>query len=385
MKIIVAPDSFKGSLSAETASAAIARGIHAALPEAEVIQIPIADGGEGTLDCLLRATAGERMVVQVTGPLGQIIDAEYGILNEGRIAVIEMAKASGLTLVPIEKRNPMLTTSYGMGELIKAALDAGCRDFILAVGGSASNDGGAGMLKALGMRFVDTHGDDIIAFGGNLGRIAQIDDRHWDTRIRHARFMLASDVQNPWLGDNGATYVFGPQKGATDEQLITLEQNMTHWVDCVEQKTGLLLRDRAGAGAAGGIGGAFLAFFPIEIQRGIDMVIGHTRFREFLADADLVITGEGRIDHQTLSGKTALGIAQEAKRAGVPAVALAGSLGKGIEALYSHGLSAMLSIVNRPMSLQEAMLNAESLLEQAAEQLMRTMIIFHKERVSDED
>jgi glycerate kinase len=385
MKIIVAPDSFKGSLSAETASAAIARGIHAALPEAEVFQIPIADGGEGTLDCLLRATAGERVVVQVTGPLGQTIDAEYGILNEGRIAVIEMAKASGLTLVPIEERNPMLTTSYGMGELIKAALDAGCRDFILAVGGSATNDGGTGMLQALGMRFVDIHGDDIMAVGGNLGLIAQIDDRHWDSRIRHARFMLASDVQNPWLGDNGATYVFGPQKGATDEQLITLEQNMTHWVDCVEQKTGLLLRDRPGAGAAGGIGGAFLAFFPIEIQRGIDVVIGHTRFREFLVEADLVITGEGRIDHQTLSGKTPLGIAQEAKRAGVPAVALAGSLGKGIEALYPHGLSAMLSMVNRPMSLQEAMLNAESLLEQAAEQLIRTMIIFHKERVSDED
>jgi len=279
----------------------------------------------------------------------------------------------------------MLTTSYGMGELIKAALDAGCRDFILAVGGSATNDGGTGMLQALGMRFVDIHGDDIMAVGGNLGLIAQIDDRHWDSRIRHARFMLASDVQNPWLGDNGATYVFGPQKGATDEQLITLEQNMTHWVDCVEQKTGLLLRDRPGAGAAGGIGGAFLAFFPIEIQRGIDVVIGHTRFREFLVEADLVITGEGRIDHQTLSGKTPLGIAQEAKRAGVPAVALAGSLGKGIEALYPHGLSAMLSMVNRPMSLQEAMLNAESLLEQAAEQLIRTMIIFHKERVSDED
>ncbi len=378
MKIIVAPDSFKGSLSSEGAASAIERGIRRFLPDADIVKIPIADGGEGTLDSLLAAADGERIVVNVTGPLGECIQSEYGLLTEGHVAVIEMAKTSGLCLVDESQRNPAITTTYGTGELIKHALDQGCRQFIIAIGGSATNDGGAGMLQALGLRLLDHNGNEVAFGGGSLGKIQRIDFSAWDSRIAEARFVLASDVENPLLGSEGATRIFGPQKGASPDQVDDLEQQMSSWADLVEQATGIRMHNLPGAGAAGGIGGAFQAFFPVTTQRGIDVVIAHTQLRNELLDADLVITGEGRIDHQTVSGKTPMGIAQEAKKAGVPTVALAGSVGQGIEPLYAHGLGAVWSIVNSPMTLHEAMREAAPLMEQAAEQMLRTLSLSKK-------
>ena len=268
-----------------------------------------------------------------------------------------------------------MTTTFGTGELIRHALDAGFRRFILALGGSATNDGGAGMLQALGMRLIGRDGRDVGFGGGALADIAAIDDSAFDPRIAASQFVIASDVQNPLIGPKGASHVFGPQKGATPEMIETLERGMIHWADMIEGKTGIRLHDKPGAGAAGGIAGAFLAFFPADIRRGIDVVIAYTKLQHHLREADLVITGEGRIDHQTASGKTPLGIAQAAQQYGVPTIALAGSVGEGIEPLYDGGIRAVFSIVRGPMPLQEAMEGAALLLEQTAEQIMRTLLI----------
>lgn len=371
MKMIIAPDSYKGSLSSEQAAEAISRGVLKAIPEATVIQVPIADGGEGTLDCMIALGAGQKVPVQVSGPLGARLTAAIGLLGDGQTAVIEMAQASGLCLIRSDERDPGTASTFGTGELLRAALDRGCREFILALGGSATNDGGAGMLQALGIRLLDSDGREVGRGGDELGRIATIDTSAFDPRIRESRFTIASDVQNPLVGPEGATYVFGPQKGGAPEQLMRLEQHMIHWADKVEQTTGIRLHDRPGAGAAGGIGGAFLAFFPSTIRRGIDVVIEHTKLREHLADADLVITGEGRIDSQTASGKTPMGIAQEAQKYGVPTIALAGSVGADIQALYAYGIKALFSLADGPMPLEDAIKQADHLLERAAEQMMR--------------
>jgi len=380
MKIIIAPDSFKGCLSSEAAAAAIAAGVRRFLPSCELVQVPIADGGEGTLDSLLASTPGRRVAVRVRGPLGAPVDAEYGVLerDDKPVAVVEMAKASGLCLVPPAERDPLRASTYGTGELIRAALDEGCRDFILAVGGSATNDGGAGMLAALGLRLMDAQGEPVEPVGGRLDRIARIDDAGWDSRIAASRFVLASDVTNPFVGPEGASRVFGPQKGASPEVVEALERGMLAWADVIERHTGIRVHDLRGAGAAGGIGGAFLAFFPVRFRRGIDVVIEHSSFREALPGADLVITGEGRIDSQTASGKTPLGIAQEARKAGVPTIALAGSIGPGVEALHASGIEAIFSLVNGPMELAEAMAHAAPLLERAAEQAVRAICIGRK-------
>ncbi|WP_199622137.1 glycerate kinase [Paenibacillus alkalitolerans] len=375
MKIVIAPDSFKGSISSEAAAAAIEKGIKRFLPNAVTVKVPIADGGEGTLDSLFASADGRRVTVQVTGPMGAPVLAEYGVLSQSGVAVIEMAKASGLCLVEADERDPLRASTYGTGELIKSALDDGCRDFILAIGGSATNDGGAGMLQALGMRLSDGGGSQVGHGGGELGRIAAIDDSEWDPRIAESRFVIASDVQNPLVGPEGATHVFGPQKGASPGIVADLERNMTVWANTIERKTGVRLHDRPGAGAGGGIGGAFLAFFPASFRRGIDVMIEHSNFRNALRGADLVITGEGRIDRQTASGKTPMGIAQEARKAGVPVIALAGSVGPGTELLHEHGIHAVFSIVNGPMGLQQAMDGAAALLEQVSEQVLRTFCI----------
>jgi glycerate kinase len=375
MKIVIAPDSYKGSLSSTEAAAAMERGIKRFRPDADTVKVPIADGGEGTLDCLIASSGGEKVPVRVTGPLGEPVEAEFGLLRGGEVAVIEMAEASGLTLVPEGELNPMKATTYGTGELIRAALDRGCRQFILALGGSATNDGGAGMLQALGLRLTDREGREVPQGGGYLEKIAAIDDRDFDARIRESQFVIASDVQNPLVGPSGATHVYGPQKGATPEMVRELERGMVQWADVMAAHTGRRMHDEPGAGAAGGIGGAFLAFFPASIRRGIDVVIEHSRLRDELPGADLVLTGEGQIDHQTASGKTPMGIAQEAQKFGVPTIALAGSIGTGIDALYRHGICAVFSLVNKPMTLQQAMADADALLAQAAEQIVRTFCL----------
>jgi glycerate 2-kinase len=372
MKIVLAPDSFKGSLSAVEAARAIERGIQKAYPYANTLCLPVADGGEGTLDTLVAATYGQKIPVFVTGPLGQQVEAEYGILGDGKTCVIEMAKASGIPLIPREELNPLKATTFGTGELIKQALDDGFTSFILALGGSATNDGGAGMLQALGLSLLDEQGNKISTGGAELTKVSSIDLNDFDNRIQGCQFLIASDVENPLIGPNGASNVFGPQKGATPEMVQILDACLAHWADEVEKVTGVHLHDLPGAGAAGGIGGAFQAFFPSIIRRGIDVVIEYTGLQTALEGADLVITGEGQVDFQTASGKTPMGVAQAAFSNNIPTVILAGSVGKGIDVLYQYGIVSVHSIINKPMELKEAMETAEELLEKAAEQVVRS-------------
>ncbi|GLX70876.1 glycerate kinase [Paenibacillus glycanilyticus] len=376
MKIVIAPDSFKGSLSAASAAEAIAAGVRRCLPDADIIQLPIADGGEGTLDSLLAAAGGERITLSVTGPLGKPVEASYGLVRH--TAVIEMAEASGLCLLTEGERNPALATTYGTGELIRHALDQGCRRFLLTVGGSATNDGGTGMLQALGMRLLNRDGRSVLPGGGHLAEIVAIDDSYWDTRVAESSFVIATDVQNPFVGEQGASRIFSQQKGASPEMIEQMEVGMASWADLIEARTGTRLHDRPGAGAAGGLCGAYLAFFPASISRGIDVVLEHVRMKEHLTGADLVLTGEGRIDHQTASGKAPMGVAQLASQHGVPTIALAGSVGPGIEALYAEGICSVHSIMQSTISLQEAIEQASDLLEQTAEQVVRTFLAGRK-------
>ncbi|MDM5340193.1 glycerate kinase [Fictibacillus enclensis] len=374
MKIVIAPDSYKGSLSAMEAAAAIERGIKKADPSIETVIVPAADGGEGTMDTLVAATAGEKKEVRVTGPLGQEVVASYGVLGDTRMCVIEMAEASGLCLLTQEELNPLASTTFGTGQLIKQALDDGFRSFILAIGGSATNDGGAGMLQALGMKLVDKNGAEIGSGGGELSCLEVIDDTGFDQRIKESTFLIASDVENPLVGKSGASAVFGPQKGATAEMVNVLDQNLSHWADKVEELTGTRLHDLPGAGAAGGIGGAFQAFFSAQMKRGVDIVTEYAGLPEALDGATLVITGEGRVDFQTASGKTPMGVAQKAKEKDVPTVILAGSVGDGVDVLYQYGIISITSIIQQPLTLQEAMEQSSKLLEYSAEQVVRTYI-----------
>lgn len=374
MKIVIAPDSFKGSLSSIEAARAIDRGIKKSCVKVQTELVPIADGGEGTVDSLVAATNGHKIIVVVTGPINKKVIAQFGVLGDKKTCVIEMASASGLCLLSHEERNPLLATTYGTGELIKQALDDGYRDFILAIGGSASNDGGIGMLQALGMKLVDEYGESLGFGGGELSRLATIDASMFDVRIASSRFLIATDVQNPLIGVNGASHVFGPQKGATSEMVTILDANLQHYANIVEKVTGVSLHNRASAGAAGGIGGAFQAFFPSETKRGIDIVLEYTGLAEKLDGANYVFTGEGRFDSQTASGKAPMGVAEMAKNKGIPVFVLCGSIGEGIETLYSYGIQSVHSIVNGPMTLQESLENAASLLESRAEQVMRTIL-----------
>ncbi|MFJ7747138.1 glycerate kinase [Peribacillus sp. NPDC097295] len=374
MKIVIAPDSYKGSLSALEASQAIERGVKKVLPTSETVLVPVADGGEGTMDSLIAATNGRKVEVLVKGPLLDNIQGAYGILGDQETCVIEMASASGLCLVESDKLNPMTATTYGTGELIKKALNDGCRKFILGVGGSATNDGGAGMLQALGMKLLDDEGLSIRFGGEGLSRIVEIDTKDFDSRITECEFLIASDVQNPLVGPEGASAVFGPQKGATPDMVAFLDNALSIWADLVEAKTGLHLHNKVGAGAAGGIGGAFQAFFPSKTKRGIDIVIEYTKLSEKLQGAQCVFTGEGQIDYQTASGKTPMGVAEKAKEFGIPVFALAGSIGTGIEVLYNHGITSVHSIVSAPISLEEAIERGSELLEFSAEQVMRTFL-----------
>lgn len=372
VKIVIAPDSFKGSLTALEAAKAMERGIKRVNPHINTVLVPVADGGEGTMASLVAASAGRIVGFQVMGPLLTHVQAAYGVLGDEETCVIEMASASGIGLLNQEELNPMKTTTIGTGQLIKKALDDGYRRFILAIGGSATNDGGLGMLQALGMKFLDANGEPVGYGGSELLRIVDIDVQEFDSRIANCEFLIATDVQNPLVGENGATHVFGPQKGATPEMVEILDNNLRHWADLVEQETGISLHDKPGAGAAGGIGGAFQAFFPSKTKRGIDIVIEYSRLVKHLECADCVFTGEGQIDFQTASGKTPMGVAEAAKSKGIPVFALTGSIGRGIEVLYEHGITSVHSIINSPMTLQKAIEGAAILLQQTAEQVMRT-------------
>lgn len=355
MKIVIAPDSFKESLSALGVAEALAQGVQLALPDAEIVLAPVADGGEGTTEALVRATQGYLITETVTDPLGNRISAEWGILGNGTTAVIETATAAGLHLVPTTLRNPMITTTYGMGELIKAALDKGLRHFIIGLGGSATNDGGAGLLQALGLQLLDDQGNELPRGGAALSRLAQINTEYFDVRITECHFEVACDVTNPLTGTTGASAIFGPQKGATPEQVAVLDQALNHWGNAIEQTTGKQVSTLAGAGAAGGLGAALLGFCNAELKSGIELILDAMQFDELVKEADLVITGEGRLDHQTLYGKTPLGVATRAKRYGVPVVAVAGALTADLAQLKRLGIDAAFSICPRPLSLAEAL------------------------------
>jgi len=381
MKVVIAPDSFKGSITAMEAATAIEEGVNRAHPGIKTVLMPMADGGEGTMTCLVQATGGHYEKVLVSGPLGSTVNATFGCLGHSNTCVIETAEASGIALVDKNNLNPMEASTYGTGQLIKEALDQGYRHFILAIGGSATNDGGTGMLHALGMRFYDSIGSEITPAGKKLIDIKEIEVSDFDPRIQESTFLIASDVQNPLLGPTGATHIFGPQKGATSVMVKELEKGMENWADRVSQQTGFHLHDHPGAGAAGGIGGAFLAFFPAKMERGIDVVIEATQFNDSLESATLVITGEGQVDYQTASGKTPMGVAQAAKGKGVPTIVFAGSVGEGIDSLYEYGIKSVHSIVDGPMTLDEAIGRASELLSKRAEQVMRTFLVSEENRV----
>ncbi len=376
MEIIIAPDSFKGSLTAVEAAEAMDRGIKNVYPEANTYRLPVGDGGEGTMETLVAATKGKIKKMMVTGPLGEKIEAAYGVLGDGETCVIEMAMAAGLALVSEKELDPLKTTTYGVGELIIAALNEGYRSFLIALGGSATNDGGAGMLQALGMKLLDER-DMEIDFGGvHLGHISSIDVSGFDKRIHQSKIIIASDVENPFIGENGASHIFGPQKGATPEMLEHLERNMIHWADKIAETTDVSLHHLKGAGAAGGLGGALLAFFPAQMEKGIEVVLRYVGFEQYLKTAQLVLTGEGKVDHQTAFGKTPQGVAKAAWQKQVPTIILAGTVDQGIESLYDYGVVSVQSILNEPMSTAEAMKNADTLLEKSTEQAVR--LFFHQ-------
>lgn len=375
MKIVIAPDSFKECLAAEDVAEAMARGVRTAAPRAEVVTVPMADGGEGTVRALVAATGGELRLARVAGPWGEPVDAEFGLLGDGKTAAIEMAAASGLPLVPRDRRDPTRTTTFGTGELISAALDAEAERLILGIGGSATVDGGAGMAQALGARLLDAAGEPLGRGGGALARLARIDVSAMDSRLADVRCEVACDVDNPLAGPRGAARVYGPQKGATPAMIEQLDEALAHFADIAERDLGVHVRDVPGAGAAGGLGAGLMAFLGARLVPGVELVINAVGLEEKLRDADLVLVGEGRMDEQTAYGKVPVGVARLAAAMGVPAVAIVGSLGEGFEAVRGEGIVACFCILDRPMSLEEAFERARDLLARAAEEVTRLFVI----------
>ena len=365
MKIIIAPDSFKESLSSLEVANQIEAGFREIFQNAEILKLPVADGGEGTVEALITATGGEIRKVRVNGPLGDPVEAFYGICGNEKTAVIEMAAASGLALVPVAKRNPMLTSSFGTGQLISKALDDGLRHLIIGIGGSSTNDAGAGMLQALGVRLIDKQGVDIPVGGGNLDRLMMIDISQIDSRLKKCQIEVACDVDNPMTGKRGASAVFGSQKGASPEMIKILDANLAHFARLIERDLGISIEKVPGSGAAGGMGGALLAFLNASLRPGVEIVLDAVDVKTLIKDADLVITGEGCIDGQSIFGKTPAGIARIAKQHGIPVIAIAGSLGTDAEKILDFGVHAIFSVVNRPCSLEEA-------LAMASENIRRT-------------
>lgn len=375
MKIIIAPDSFKGSLSALQAAQAIEKGLRRVDPDIKVEKVPMADGGEGTVRSLIDATDGQIIKAVVKGPLMAETNAFYGILGNGRTAVIEMAAASGLPLVPLTARNPLEATTYGTGQLIKHALDRGCREIIVGLGGSATNDGGAGMAQALGVRLLDAKGRELPPGGGKLHLLHTIDMSAIDPRLKEASIIAACDVSNPLCGPEGASYVYGPQKGADANMVELLDQNLHHYGEVIEDTLGIRVIDYPGAGAAGGLGAGMMAFLHAHLEKGIDIVLRLTCLEQKLAGANLVITGEGRLDYQTAFGKTPFGVAAAAKKYNLPVIGIAGSLGENYESLYHRGFDSLFAIPTGPMTLQESMDNCENLLASTAESILRLLKI----------
>lgn len=352
----------------------MAEAIHNVDEKIETVLLPVADGGEGTLESLVNATNGEISSVQVQDPIGRMITAEYGILGDGETCMIEMAKASGLTLLSQGERNPLIASTFGTGELILHALNAGFRKFVIGIGGSATNDGGTGMLRALGMKFLDAQGKELVEGAASLQSLDRIDTSKFDERIRESRFVIACDVDNPLVGLNGATAVFGPQKGATEEMIKKIDSNLSHLADLIEKETGIALHQKAGAGAAGGIGGAFLAFFPVELKPGIDVVMTAIEFERHLQSASFVLTGEGKSDSQTLSGKAPVGIAKEAAKHHVPVALISGYVEEASREQLANYFIEIASVANEQVSSEKSIMNAAFHLKQRTYEMVQRLI-----------
>lgn len=376
MNIIVAPDSFKDCLSAKEVGSYISKGIRRVYPKAIINEIPLSDGGEGLIDALVEGVGGKLNSVSVLDPLGRPISTEFSILEDGNTAIIELARATGLELLSEDERNPLLTSTYGTGQLIKAALDRGCKKMIVGLGGSATNDGGSGMLKALGARFLNKKGTEIREGGGGLIDLDQIDLTHFDGRLKQCEVMIASDVTNPLTGPNGASFIYGAQKGGDRKALEQLDRNLQHYGTIIKEQFQIDVANKQGSGAAGGTGAALLAFMNGKMVNGIELVLQMVGMEQYLDKADLVITGEGKIDGQTLNGKTVMGISKMAKNQGIPVIVLTGKIGEQIDAIYESGVKAVFSIVDRPMDLEEALNRAPQLLERAAMNIMGTITAF---------
>lgn len=375
MKVVIAIDSLKGSLSSMEAGMAIKDGILAAKPDAEVIVKPLADGGEGTTDALIEGMNGERIDLTVTGPMHTPVDAYYGYLKDTNTAVMEMASAAGITLVPDSKKNPLLATSYGVGEMINDAIQRGCRNFIIGIGGSVTNDGGIGMLKALGVRFLDENGEDAGEGGQALAKIARIDVSGMNPLLKECHIQVACDVNNPLCGENGSTYVYGPQKGVTEDMKKTLDEAMAHFARVTSETLENDYMNTPGAGAAGGLGYAFLAYTGAALTPGIELILDAVGLEEELSGADVVVTGEGRLDFQTAMGKAPVGVARLAKKYNAKVIAFAGSVTKEATACNKEGIDAFFPILRGVCTLAEAMdpVTARNNMTATVEQVFRLL------------
>ncbi|MEC5182918.1 glycerate kinase [Cryobacterium sp. MP_3.1] len=375
MKFVLAPDSFKESMTAPEAVAAMRRGVLSVFPDADCVAAPMADGGEGTTEAATDALNGVLLSAPVHDALGRPVQARYGFVGSTHLAIIEIAAAAGIDLVAVADRDPKITSSYGVGELIRHALDRGATRFIVGLGGSVTNDGGAGMLEALGARLLDEAGADLPRGGAALARLHRIDLSAVDPRLAGSTFQIASDVTNPLLGAAGASAVFGPQKGADPATVHQLDAALGVYATAIAALTGTDVSAQPGAGAAGGLGAAFLAFFPAELRRGVDVVMDAVRLADRIAGADFVFTGEGSLDAQTLSGKTPLGVAEAAGVHGVPVVAFAGRIGPGAEVLYDHGFAALVPIVPGVSDLPSALADGAANLERAVATVCRLLTL----------
>ena len=373
MKIVIAPDSWKESLSALEVATAIEQGFREIYPDAEYVKLPVADGGEGTVEAMVAATGGHQVPLTVTGPLGEPVEAFYGLSGDRQCAFIEMAAASGLESVPPAQRNPLLTTSWGTGELIRHALDAGVRQIIIGIGGSATNDGGAGMVQALGARLHDANGVDIGDGGGSLACLNSIDLSALDVRLQECSIRVACDVSNPLTGETGASWIFGPQKGATEAMILELDRNLEHYADVIKRTLRVDVKEVAGAGAAGGMGAALMAFLNAELRSGIEIVTQALNLEEHILDCSLVVTGEGRLDSQSISGKVPVGVASVAKKYHKPVIGIAGSLTRDVGVVHQYGIDAVFSVLTTITSLEEAFRGASDNIYRASRNVAATL------------
>ena len=375
MKIVIAPQAYKGSISALGVATAAEKGVVKVFPDAEVILCPVADGGDGTLETLVEGSEGETKETKVTGPIGKKLTASWGAMGDGETAVIEMARSSGLALLSLEERDPLNSTTFGLGEVILQALDGGFRNFIVGIGGSATNDAGAGMAQALGANLLDENGKQLPFGGAALDRLSKIDLSDMDPRLQDCNFQVACDVNNPLTGPEGASAVYGPQKGATSMDINQLDKALGNFSDVVKNQLGMDVESMAGAGAAGGLGAGMVAFLDGNLRAGVEIILDFVELRTKIDGANLVITGEGGMDFQTVYNKAPIGVARLASEMSIPCFGISGMLGENYQVVHEHGLESALSIVSGPMTLEEASSNVSELIENSVEEALRLIRI----------